>query len=373
MKIRTCAIMSSFNEADIIEESINKLINQGVDVYLIDNGSTDSSIEKAKKYLNKGLIEINSSIFYENGKEVYDWTKLLGLKQDIAKNLDYDWFIHVDADEIRYSPWRKYNLSEGISIADGMGYNLINFKLFNFHLTLNSQNNKYIEKSMQYYSKGEDFNRMQVKAWKKDSEIDLIRMAGHIAIVKEPKIFPIRFIHKHYPIRSIEQGTRKILKERLGRYSQADKAKGWHIHYDHMNVDKEELINKIVKDQSNLQLFSIEDVRDELLLESTGIISTLQNFNSSRQLQLNDKKLNQMMENLSINGGDVIDDFKLIINKIQVLILEGHNFDDLVSEDSGLRVVLSQVLRIMALNNYFLGDPLLWDKVFNMSSNLKKL
>ena len=365
MQIRTCAIMSSFNEADIIEESISKLIKQGVDVYLIDNGSTDKSVEIAQNFLNKGLIEIKISKFYENGREVYDWTKLLELKQEIAKNLDYDWFIHVDADEIRYSPWKKYSLNEGISIVDGMGYNLINFKLFNFHLTINQKNCQSIEESMQYYSKGEDFNRMQVKAWKKDKEIDLIRFAGHIAIIKEPKIFPIRFVHKHYPIRSVEQGVRKILKERLCRYSQADKIKGWHIHYDDMNVTKEELKNKIIKNQSSLKLFEIEDVYDDLLLESTRIISVLQSFNNSSQLQLNDKKLYQIMENCKIDGNSIIDDFKLIINKVQALILEGHNFDDIVRDDMRLKIAISETLKIMAINHYFLGDPLLWDKSFN--------
>lgn len=362
MKVRTCAIMSSFNEADIIEESISKLINQGVDVYLIDNGSTDNSIEIAKKYLNKGLIEIKTAKFYENGKEVYDWTKLLALKQDIAKSLDYDWFIHVDADEIRYSPWKKYNLSEGISIVNSMGYNLINFKLFNFHLTTERERKSSVEEGMQYYSKGEDFNRMQVKAWKKDLQIDLLRFAGHIAVVKEPNIFPTRFIHKHYPIRSIEQGARKILKERLGRYSQSDKAKGWHIHYDHMNVPHEQLKSKIIKDQSNLELFGIEDVRDELLIESARIISTLQNFNNSTQLLLDDGKIYQLLKSYKIDTSDIIDDFKIIINKVQSLILEGHNFDDIVSNESGLKEAINKILQIIALNNYLLGDPLLWDK-----------
>ncbi len=364
--------MSSFNEDDIIEESISKLINQGVDVYLIDNGSTDNTVKKAQKFLNKGLIEINTTRFYENGKEVYDWTKLLELKQNIAKSLEYDWFIHVDADEIRYSPWRKYSLNEGITKVNEMGYNLINFKLFNFQLNTNQENFDSIEKSMQYYSKGEDFNRIQVKAWKKDKEVDLIRMAGHLAIVREPKIFPIRFIHKHYPIRSVEQGTRKILKERLPRYSQSDRLKGWHIQYDNMNLLKEELKHKIIKDCSDLQLFNVEEVRDDLLMEATYIISTLQNFNNASQLILNDQKFYQILENYKIDGNEMLENFKLLVNKIQILIMEGHNFNDIVGEELSLRFAISKILKIIALNNYFHGDPLLWDKTYGQNLKLRE-
>ena len=47
MKTRVCAIMSAYNEADVIHESIQKLIQQEVDVYLLDNGSTDETVEIA--------------------------------------------------------------------------------------------------------------------------------------------------------------------------------------------------------------------------------------------------------------------------------------------------------------------------------------
>ena len=122
--------MSAYNEADIIHESILKLIQQEVDVYLLDNGSTDKTKDIASQFLEKGLIQVEKCIYKENEKEVYDWTSLLRRKEELSKQLDYDWFIHVDADEIRYSPWEKYNLREGIHLVDQMGFNLINFRLF---------------------------------------------------------------------------------------------------------------------------------------------------------------------------------------------------------------------------------------------------
>ena len=73
-----------------------------------------------------------------------------------------------------------------------------------------------------------------------------------------------------------------------------DKAKGWHIHYNDMNVNVEDLKSKIIKNESSLELFNIDDILDELMLESVGIISTLQNFYNSSQLNLDHQKLNRI-------------------------------------------------------------------------------
>ena len=72
-----------------------------------------------------------------------------------------------------------------------------------------------------------------------------------------------------------------------------------------------------------------------------------------------------------LDGNDLIDDFKLIINKVQALILEGHNFNDIVRDDLRLKIAISETLKIMAVNNYFLGDPLLWDKTYIKSPKLR--
>jgi glycosyltransferase involved in cell wall biosynthesis len=265
--------MSSFNEVDIIEESIRKLIEQQIDVLLIDNGSTDGTVERASQFLNHGLINIEKCIFKENDREVYDWTALLRTKEEISKNLSYEWFLHVDADEIRYSPWSNMNLNEGICYVDKKGYNLINFKLFNFRLVEDINSCENYEEKMVYYSDVEQFNRMQVKAWKKNEFINLHDHGGHLAQVPNPKIFPIRFIHKHYPIRSIEQGSRKILTERLQRYSHSDRKKGWHVQYDHLNISKEELRKKIIWDSNYLRKYDKNEIYNEILLEVSEILS----------------------------------------------------------------------------------------------------
>ena len=51
--------------------------------------------------------------------------------------------------------------------------------------------------------------------------------------VPRPRVFPYKFLLRHYPIRSQAHGERKILHERRQRWDPAERARGWHVQYDH--------------------------------------------------------------------------------------------------------------------------------------------
>ena len=237
---RCCAILATYNEADIIKESVQKLLDGGVDVFIIDNGSNDETFDKVGPMVGRGVVDIRTVRFQEGEREIYDWTSILRLKESLSRELGYDWYLHVDADEIRYSPWPHLSLREGLDRVDQSGYNLVNFKLFNFRLSHDIAASSDYERDMPNYSDGEDFNHRQIKAWKAHPEIDLVSHGGHMVNRPDGKIFPIRFIHKHYPVRGLEHGYRKIFKERKDRFSIAEKQRGWHVQYDHMDAFKPE-------------------------------------------------------------------------------------------------------------------------------------
>jgi len=50
------------------------------------------------------------------------------------------------------------------------------------------------------------------------------------------QVYPIRFLLKHYPIRSQAHGQHKVLTERKGRFDPEERARGWHVHYDHVDT-----------------------------------------------------------------------------------------------------------------------------------------
>ena len=281
MSFSVCAIMSTFNEEDIIEETVSNLIDQGVDVYILDNNSTDKTVDRISKFVGNGLVNIEKVVYYENGKEIYSWSAILERKSELSQTLDYDWFIHTDADEIRKSPWPGVNLKDGIKAVDDLGYNLINFKLFDFKLTKSTPKNGSTEQRLIFFSEHESFNSIQVKAWKKSPKVDLVSMAGHLAIIDRPKLFPIRFILKHYPVRSIEQGTKKILLERLARFSQEEKKHGWHIQYDQHARDAHKIAKELIHDQKYLEKFCQQRACLELTLECTKAFSLLRDITTA--------------------------------------------------------------------------------------------
>lgn len=265
-----CAIMAVYNEADVVREAVTKLIDHGVDVYLIDNASTDGTADVVADLVGRGVVNIESARFYENSREVYDWTALLRMKERLSRKLGYDWYLHVDADEIRYAPWPKLSLREGLDRVDSAGYNLVNFKLFNFRLAADTQISGDFESSMTLYSGIERFNQRQVKAWKASDAVDVATLGGHHVQVPDAKVFPTRFIHKHYPVRSLEHGRRKILAERKARFSNAERERGWHVQYDTLQtVDAKD----VFWDPAQLVSFDLSAECQVLFAESSGVLT----------------------------------------------------------------------------------------------------
>lgn len=269
--IRACALMAVFNEADVIREAVSKLVAHGIDVHLIDNASTDGTAARVADLVGRGVTDIETVRFEENGREVYDWTALLRLKEQRSRTLGYDWYLHVDADEIRLPPWSGASLREGLDRVDAAGYQLVNFRLYNFRLAADlPAGTADFEQAMPLYSATERFNQRQVKAWRAHPQADLASLGGHHVRAPGARVFPTRFIHKHYPVRSFEHGRRKILAERKARFSSAEKARGWHVQYDHLQDVRPQDVFWAAQD---LRPFDLQAECRELLAESADVLA----------------------------------------------------------------------------------------------------
>jgi hypothetical protein len=75
---------------------------------------------------------------------------------------------------------------------------------------------------------------MQIRCWKKTREIDLTSSGGHEARFPGRRVFPLRFILRHYPIRGQTHGARKVFQERRNRFREQERARGWHVQYDQL-------------------------------------------------------------------------------------------------------------------------------------------
>lgn len=270
------SIIAAHNEGDVIYHVIGDMINQGIQVYFIDHCSTDNTVEEASKWLRKGLIHIehfpeDAGYAYEN-KTRYIWRDILKRKEELALILDADWFIHHDADEFRESPWSDLSLYEAIKIVNNLGYNAIDFKILNFRPINNLfQEGSDVRDFLKYFEWGEEANKVQTKAWKKQTtRIDLESSGGHEARFSNRQVFPIQFLLRHYPVRSQSHGEKKVFKERQQRFDKREKEAGWHIQYDNVNKDHNFLYNK-----ENLISYNADRVRLQILNSTKDAIMPL--------------------------------------------------------------------------------------------------
>jgi hypothetical protein len=228
------AIVASYNERDIIATCIEKLLDERVKVWVLDNWSDDGTWELLKEYQAAGRIVVER--FPQAGPTgTYEWAAILSRKEEIASLFPGFWIIHHDADEIRRSPWRNVGLREAFGVVDAYGANCVSFTVLNFKPVDNGfQARLDAEKYFNFYAFAETQDyRNQTKAWKQPhGRVGLVGSAGHEVDLPNRVLFPYRFLLKHYPLRTDVQAARKIHRERIARFTPAERGLGWHTHYD---------------------------------------------------------------------------------------------------------------------------------------------
>lgn len=265
---RVVALISTFNELDVIEPVIHRLSQNGIDLYILDNWSTDGTFEALQQMQDRRIIGIER--WPSSGPvDTYDWTGILKRKAAMAHEIDASWFIHHDADEIRESPWENLNLRDAIYFVDQMGYSAIDFTVLDFQPVDNGYPaGSSLEEYFKYFKFGvQSADFLQVKSWKNTREtVDLISTAGHTVEFASRKVFPYKFLLKHFPIRSQDHGMKKILNERISRWSTHERNLGWHTHYEAYHAE-----SRFLKNPKGLLSFNADFYNDFVLERISGI------------------------------------------------------------------------------------------------------
>jgi hypothetical protein len=264
-RFRVIAIIAAYNEGDVIYHVIRDLIENDVEVYLVDNCSTDNTAAEASRWLGKGLLNIERFPDDAGGSQrscrEYAWGDLLRRKEELATELDASWFIHADGDEFRESLWPDMRLADGIRLVDQLGYNAIQFEVLNFRPV----DDRFVpgddvRDTLTAYEPPDSFDVLQVKAWKKCGQRpDLAQTAGHDVQFADRRVFPFRFPLRHYPIRSTQHGMNKVFRDRLPRFMPEERAVGWHVQYDKFRDGGEFLRNA-----KGLREYDVLQVREEI-------------------------------------------------------------------------------------------------------------
>ena len=254
------AILAAYNEADIIGAVVGDLIEQGIGVYFLDDGSTDTTVEAVEPFLGRGVLAIERLEPATGG--AFDWERILRRKTELATELDASWFIHHDADEFRESPWAQLSLKEAIRQVDALGFNAIDFTGLDFWPTDDRfRPGSDVREALRLCSEFASYDRLQVRCWKKTEALDLASSGGHEASFPGRRVFPLRFVLRHYPIRGQAHGERKVFQERQGRFLERERERGWHVQYDQLRKGV-----SLLKDPSTLTAFDADATRVALAL-----------------------------------------------------------------------------------------------------------
>jgi SAM-dependent methyltransferase len=231
--IDVTAIVKCYNDEDILHSTISHLRREGIRVHLVDNWSTDGSLDLIRA-MSRQDPGITFERFPGSATTDYDWAALLDRTVQIAEERGHGWYLHYDSDELRCSPWRGVNLRDAIAHVDALGYTALDFTVIDFRYLEGDPLSADIVESMRYFEFGRRPGHFtQVKAWKFTGQnVSLSDSGGHDAQFSDRRVFPIKFLTRHYPLRGEAHAVRKIFEERVPRAQREKTQRGWHVQYD---------------------------------------------------------------------------------------------------------------------------------------------
>ena len=260
--MRVIALLAAYNEERFIDSSLRRLARHGLETYLLDNGSTDRTIEIAERHLGDGLIAIEE--LPRGEAETFSLPVILRRKEQLAATLDADWLIHLDADEVRVPPRSAQSLGDALADVDAAGYNAVNFREFTFIPTVEAPDHDHAryEQTMRHYYAFASKTPQKLTAWRRqDGGIDLVTNAGHEVVFPGINPCPEDFVMRHYLFLSREHAIEKYVRR---RHDAAGLELGWHGWRTRLQHDVVETRQELLElpSQSALREYVSDDTLD---------------------------------------------------------------------------------------------------------------
>jgi len=235
---RVAAIVPVFNEADVIGHTLEYLIREGIAVHVLDNWSTDATPRIVQQLQARGLVTVER-FPSDHPNDVYDLRGILTRVEELGQQLDADWIMLHDADERRRSPWPGVGLRDALYRVDGGGFTCIDHVTLNFWPVDDGFDGT---RDLEAYFRHFEFSAHpghfhQRRAWRNAGDrVSLAPTAGHDVGFDGRRVYPYKFLLKHYPLRSRAHALRKVFHERRARFSPAERTLGWHQQYDQLSA-----------------------------------------------------------------------------------------------------------------------------------------
>jgi glycosyltransferase involved in cell wall biosynthesis len=230
--MRVVALLAVYNEERFVDSCLMRLRRHGVETYLIDNGSTDRTLELAERHLGRGLIAVE-----ELPREShFSLPSILHRKEQLAQSLEADWFVHLDADEARVPPRSGRTLAAALAEAEAAGFNTVNFLEYTFVPTTEEPDHDHprFEQTMQHYYAFAPRDPHKLAAWKRQDEpVDLCTHAGHQVLFPGRRRYPVDFVMRHYLFLSRAHAIEKYVDRSHDPAALADGWHGWRARLQH--------------------------------------------------------------------------------------------------------------------------------------------
>lgn len=166
---RVAAVLPTFDDADIVERSVRRLVEQGIDVHVVDRATILTDTER------------------------------------IAAELGEGWVIHQDVTEIRVPPWPGVTLRDALHHVQRCGYNAVDHTVIDLRSIDDEElEGDDLEERMRHFAFGTGPGHfLQITTWDAGvGPVELAASGGHEAAFAGRRVFPYKFLSKRPPVRS---------------------------------------------------------------------------------------------------------------------------------------------------------------------------
>ncbi len=229
------AIVTAYNEAGMMAQTLDRLVAGGIRVHVIDNWSTDATPAIVERYLPSGRVTVER--FPEDGPSPYfELRQLLYRVGEVAHESGADWVVHHDCDEIHGSAWPGMGLRQGLWVAQHFGFNCVDNTAVEFRPVADTwQPGDDVVTSFEWFEFGAlPAHFTLLRAWRPQQATKPVNAetGGHRVEFDGRRVFPYKFLMRHYPLRSAAHARQKLFTDRKPRWSPEERGMGWHVQYD---------------------------------------------------------------------------------------------------------------------------------------------
>lgn len=227
------AYVWAYNEADVVEWTVRHLLGQGVAVHAIDNWSDDGTYEILQRLSNGRYVELER--WPDSGPpEHASLGDMMRRTEELALAAGPHWAIHHDADEVLRSSRPGELVVGALTRLGAAGWTAVESRVQTYapseEFTAGADPEWTLTRLIPDHI---DARTRHVRAWLQQPgvRVDLATRGGHFVMFPRIRVAPERLVMKHYPLRNADQAARKVASRRA-RWSPAERARGWHTHYD---------------------------------------------------------------------------------------------------------------------------------------------